>query len=203
MFCIDKEADRDDPSTWKNGRYVAEYQCIPEGLRQLITIEGQPLKEQDYSGLFTHLAYHRRGLAPPLEARAIPCLAGLEESQRKHLEKRSNLIVLGAGNRSDSVRAVQQRLNFKGVGKGITGAQVVREVEQANPLIVDSFHQDLGVTLMRVESEIAKEVMSRFMELGLPILCVHDSFLSWEAALLQEIMDLAYSERIGFHCPIH
>jgi len=203
VFSVDREADRDNASAWRNGRYVAEYQCIPEELRRLISVNGRFVAERDFSALFSHLAYHGKGLIPPEGYRSIAGLAKLLDSERGKLEKLASLIVFGSGARKTSVKAVQGELNLAGVAKVATGAQVVEEMEQANPLIVDRFHRDYGVTLMRVESEIATEVMERFMKMDLPILCVHDSFLSWDPELLSAEMDRAYFLRTGYHCPIH
>ncbi|QEG40783.1 hypothetical protein [Roseimaritima ulvae] len=79
-------------------------------------------------------------------------------------------------------------------------AEVVAAVVSRHRPIEDSFCDDVGMRLMRIDSDIAMEVFDHFAQLGVPCLGVHDSFIvpAKHERTLREVMTNFYAAKLGF-----
>jgi len=82
--------------------------------------------------------------------------------------------------------------------KGITEAkQLIKAFKDAHPKIAHRFCTgDVGMKLMNKDSKIALDIVQHFTNQGIPILCVHDSFLVQEQHRdeLEKVMKRAYKK---------
>lgn len=208
VFKLGASSRRNDPASWLNGRYVGEHQVIPEDWRSAISVNGRRLVELDFEAMFPRLACHLNGVEVREEFYDLyPELGSLKN---RKLAKRWFLIRFGSASWEKSREPIQETINLdRDVhrfmrDRGLTARDVMATMDELHPDLVPFFDNGYGLMLMRMESEICTEVMKIFLDKGVPLLSVHDSFLSPEPGLLRDAMDHAYQEVSGgFSCPIH
>jgi hypothetical protein len=90
------------------------------------------------------------------------------------------------------------RLRAALAAKGITEAkQLIKAFEDAHPKIAHRFCTgDVGMKLMNKDSRIALDIIEHFTSQGIPILCVHDSFIVQEQHKkeLEKVMKQTYKK---------
>ncbi len=94
------------------------------------------------------------------------------DSDIRDLAKKTFLALLN----SESLRTLEPK-NFSSDRYGMTKAEFRRQVIAAFPMLPGVFGSGIGVKLQREDSELAERVMSPFIEEGIPILPIHDSFI--------------------------
>lgn len=167
----------------KGGRFFGGWwQQIPSELRPYIRIDDEPTVELDFGTTFLTILYAQRGLTIPNE----PYDLGINPDG--DLRKRSVI-----------KKYIAARLNAKKLYKlskeelallGVTDEKLRQLVEQKHHQIVDAFESGIGLDLMYLESEIALLVMKTLLSKGVPVLCIHDGFItqSRHESLLYEVM---------------
>jgi hypothetical protein len=82
--------------------------------------------------------------------------------------------------------------------------RTVEALAERHAPIRDFFFSDAGVRLQRLDSTIAEIIAEHFIERGLPLLILHDGFLTVESALpeLRDVMVRAYGLVVGTRRPI-
>jgi hypothetical protein len=70
--------------------------------------------------------------------------------------------------------------------------------------ISDEFGTGVGLRLQKIDSRICEDIINWAMESNIPILPVHDSFITWEdkEEELREAMTLAYERHANGFIPI-
>jgi hypothetical protein len=225
VFVLEHEDDLRHPARWRCGRLVAEYQVLPEEWRErLIYLDGdrvRRLHERDVVAMFVALTYNLEGLPMPadpyrLEGEYSPEALAAMGYEPKEVVKYPALIWLGARTKHSGSRAVRgyleeslpKRLRKQGrLCLPLDANRVRRAIRHKHNRIAHRFGCYYGVRLMRVESDIAMEVVRRHLEAGQPgpILCVHDSFLAGDPDLLDELVHASYRDAFGgaFDCEVH
>lgn len=191
------------------------YQGMPEKDRAEITINGESVIELDYGALHPHLLYAGEGIQyqgdpysvvderPELRPFLKRILLSLLNAQNiNRAEAGANRIFYNPQDADD--RELAQRLYALGIDKArpfITRFLYVHEP------IKHHFGngKETGLRLMNQDARIALDVVNQFAKKGIPILCVHDSFIVQESQkqYLHDTMHNTY-KRItgGFQCPI-
>ncbi|MBN9425770.1 MAG: hypothetical protein J0H09_04610 [Burkholderiales bacterium] len=146
------------------GRFFGGFwQTIPREFRKYVEINHKVTVEIDYSGMHVRMLYAMKGLQcsdDPYD---------LKQFDREH-QKVAMQCLLNAESQNSARRAVSS--------KRIPSARALLDaLQERHDAIQEYFCTGVGLQLMRIESDIAEEVMLRTIELGGICLPVHDSFL--------------------------
>lgn len=166
------------------GRFFGGWwQVVPPELRRWITINGYPTAELDFSNMQIAMLYAEEG--QPLEGDAYT-LPGIDPMYRP-LIKKTLLSIINAEGRIAAPSKDQ-------LPPDISFNQLRRALEEKHRSIAAHFGTGVGIRLQRRESDIAESVMLTMMEMRLPVLPIHDSFLVelGQQDVLQRVMTEAW-----------
>ncbi len=214
VFLLEKDDDLRRPDNCLCGRFVGEFQLLPEEWRErLVYQDGDqiiPLHERDVTAMFIGLAYNLEGLPTPqdpygLDGDYSPEALSILGLTSKDVVKFPALIWLGARSMRQGSHAVREYLEEKCPQLDV--GRVREAIRRKHEAISHRFGRNYGISLMRTESDIANEVMRRHVDMGWPgpILCVHDSYLAADRLRLDDQVRSCYREVLGgdFECELH
>lgn len=164
--------------------------------RSRIHLDGEETVELDYASLHPRLLFNRAGVALDVDPYMVP---GLNFPGARDLGKRTFNRLL---NRKQDDPVKRLKLRAGGKKGGVRDNQVLpkglsfqgyldRLVGHLHPFR-EHFGTGAGMTLQRLDSDIALGVLARMEALGVPVLPVHDSFiapLSAKAKLAEAMRD--------------
>lgn len=204
---------------WWHGRLYTHGQGGHTNLRkverQTIRFDGEPCIELDYSATHPRMIYHLRGQTSPDDPYR---LWGAETTPA--LRKLAKLVVNVRINAHDhALAACTSAIRLMRDGKLKTGKdretafelqaaltdcgyplwEIFETVQRFHAPIADCFGSGIGAELMRLDSEIALDVLCNLTRQGIPVLGVHDSFIVPKNSeeLLREAMLDCYRRRLG------
>lgn len=177
------------------------YQTLPEGVRERLFINGEPVVEKDFRCTHPTLAYGLKGLKLPMDdAYDLPLLRGMgEKDTMRNLAKRAVNVMFNVKSPHAAVEAIQNAItldNEKALRRGLLDRLIPESFIDEDflrlkliPHILDYHSQiaeflangkDKGLRLMWFDSEIAMGVLEDFARRAIPVLPVHDSFIVQE-----------------------
>jgi hypothetical protein len=176
----------------KGGRfYGAAHLSIPRHLRGFIHINGAPIVELDYDAFHTKMLYHQRGMDITTDP-----YGGIEGPEPRKIKKTALLTAINAETDKEAVQGIRRRLIRMGIrGEPLKNPAIydlLARVTKAHPYIAEDIGSDKGIGLQNIDSDIAENILINFMEMGIPVLPVHDSFIvpaEFEAELEQHMIE--------------
>jgi len=179
----------------KGGRFYGGWWLqVPKEYRPQIYINNKPTVEVDYKALHPSLLMNEPLYDPyDLGELLLPDVLTTLEEQRKVVKG----VVLMAINATSANAAFAAFRDDKKKGhphKALTNRQLqvlLDEVKTRYPELKDALNTGQGLTLMNIDSQIANLVLGFYTKVGIPVLCVHDSFIiEWgREEELKRIMD--------------
>jgi hypothetical protein len=165
---------------------IWEGQSLPSRQRAVMLINGEPTLEPDFVALHPSIIYAMRGVhlvGDPYETAEFP---------RAHGKVGFN-IALNAKSYSTARAAIARDLNLDMA----TATRLLRAITLKHRAVSDLFLSDAGVRLMRIDSDIALNTVMSCQDRGIPVLPVHDSFITptRHAAITAEIMEACFASR--------
>lgn len=179
--------------------YGGWWQDVPESEREHILIDGQPTVERDFSGMHLKMLYKQEaGIDYTDDPYTLP---GHPEEIRKALKK-VLLACVNAPSRRAATAAILKDMqrNPADYPKGFRVKPVLDEfLKKHSPIAGRFFDPTLGVRLQNLDASIAEEVILKFVERGIPILPIHDSFIvpKEHDDLLRSTMAEVFERQIG------
>lgn len=190
-----------DPDLSSGGRfYGGWWQNIPKEYRLQLRVNGKNMVEFDYSNQHPAILYAEAGLERPAD-----CYADILRHEQLPDHR------LPDGKTWEDVRSMAKAafnamLNAKAPMRnapegirpwdfGLKWKDVSEAVIAFHAPIAHHFYTGAGLRLQRLDSDIAEKVMLKFIEIGAPILPLHDSFLvhdGYQGYLPQAMEDAAY-----------
>ena len=171
----------------RGGRfYGGWWQNIPSAYRSVISINGKPTIEMDYSQYHPNIFYNLH-----------QAVLGNEDAYDRILGREhrdlSKQIFNACLNASKELKRPPKGMKISHTGK--TWKYIKRCLFTAHPQIKEAFFTDQGMKLQYRDSQMAEQVMLAFAKAQKPILPVHDSFLVLidDKELLLEEMQSAYT----------
>lgn len=185
--------------------YGAWWVNCPSDLRPLITINGEPTVELDFSGCSIRMLYHRNN--KPFEGDVYALAAvdacvqanGLPQKRFRPGIKRLAQVLF---NSDKELRF--ERIRLKGderVRPWFTEERILEMLREKHAPIAHEFQSAAWKWTQRKDSEIALMVINNLMEKGIVVLPIHDSFIvidGEEEALIDE-MNKCYLDMFGFN----
>lgn len=166
-----------------NGRFYGPWwQQISKEMRSRIFINDRPTVEIDFKGLHLAIIAAQQGLeieGDPYELPAGTVPGNAEELQRD-LVKQLVLTCLNAGSEKAAFKSFRDGWPAGHQAKKLSDEQLVKVLGrfiEKHPWSKASLGTDVGITLMNIDAKIAEHVLRHFTALGIPVLCIHDSFI--------------------------
>ena len=191
--------------SWDTGGrfYGGWWQRLPGMWRQRIRINDEPVAELDYSGLHIIMLYALEGIDYWKAIKEDPYQLGKGSEPSKRLRDLLKVILLtiiNAETPETAIKAVRWEVNKdpKEFGwvkeEGLKIEEIVEQFQEYHEKISRHFSSGFGITLQNADSRMAELVIKEFTSRGIPILCVHDSFVvqSQHEDLLWDEMDGAW-----------
>ncbi|MBK5072052.1 hypothetical protein I2492_03335 [Budviciaceae bacterium CWB-B4] len=144
-----------------------------------------------------------------------PCQLGLVDNlqtkkQLRSLAKLAILIVINSGKNSKPAITLKRKLEedknknlseqrYSLIPENIDLTSVIEEIKKRNPKVKKFFNSGIGLVLQRKDSDIANQVIQYFVNKGIVIIPIHDSFIvekQYENELI-EVMKNSYKEVMG------
>jgi len=191
-------------------RGYRHYQGFSEDERAIITINGEPIIELDFSGLHPHLLYAKEGIqffgdpygivdkrpeARPFLKQILLCM--LNSKDELKAEAAANFWLYKNHDEREKLKEI-----------GITRARPIMEAfKEVHKPIAHHFANGklTGLRIMNLDAMIALDIVKHFVKQQIPILAIHDSFLVQERHKdeLRQVMLSVYKRHTGgFRCPI-
>jgi hypothetical protein len=156
----------------RGGRVYTRFQNLPKGIRAELTLNGQPTVELDYKAnhLMMLLALH--GVSLPTDPYiAIAEKTGCSREKVKDFMTKS----LGADGEATAFNALKRSgfnlILFNAIKDGTLTVY---------PTLSSALFTGIGVNLQSLEGQIALDIMYEGVKVGVPVLPVHDSFITSE-----------------------
>lgn len=171
-------------------------------LRGEILIDDHPTIEVDFGSLHPNLLYAREGIDMWAELKDGPYVINPvsfedQPDRLRLLAKQIMLILLNVEDRNSIPAAFRDRQAAGSPLKKLTNEEVFEVVDQLETLnapISRHFASGIALELQFIDSKIAARVVNQFVDLNVPVLVVHDSFIvpqGWEEEL-EAAMDIAF-----------
>lgn len=202
LYRVFNNGRKDDPRFDDGGRlFGGWWMYIPEELRKSIHINGHSTIELDYKACHPRMLYHMRGIEPPGYVYTLPEIRDYEHrtgkepgTYRPAVKWLMQVLINGRGRPEATERP--DDLLFP---PDISIPDLATIIEARHHRIAKAFRTGAGLQLMRLESDIALEVISSAMQEGWTVLSVHDSFITTldRKERLSELMIESYFKRLG------
>lgn len=162
--------------------------------RKRILINGQATAEPDFSSLHPRLLYYLHGLTPPDDCYTPVCDALAVSKAIRPAAKKLTLCMINAKDKLSAQRAFNGWFNTTSratqwsekkqaavelrqamQSEGVYTSEIIEAIYEFHTPIADSFCTDAGVSLMFIDSELMRGILTELMDKGIPALPVHDS----------------------------
>lgn len=192
------------------------HQWMSEKTRATICFDGGPSVELDYSAMLPRMLYHTLGVDFAGDPYAL-WRDDTTESQRL-LAKLVVIVAINTRSRRSAIRAcVQKSRLWMKSGKALRKAKALRRALKETgltfgqvydlaakvhaPIAEKYFGRGIGLWTMRLDSEVALNVMYHFAQRNIPCLGIHDSFVvpRRHKAELRRVMLQTYRDKFGFN----
>jgi hypothetical protein len=178
----------------KGGRLIGWWQSLPKDVRENLTINGEPVVEPDFAAMHANILYGMRGLT--LEG--DPYVTG--EFSRDEGKLAFN-IGLNARTPQSAIGAITEQLRCERKH----AAKLFKAITSRNREVADAFGCDMGMTLMRAESDITLGAVKLSTDAGIPVAPVHDSMIcpAKNGGQVADFMAAAMAKLFGAINPCH
>lgn len=173
--------------------YGGWWQIIKSHARAKITIDGQHTIEADFSGFNPAVLLAEAGQPIPDDPYSPIVGANADKELRDHAK--STLAAL----LNSKTGTTEEPRNFDSARWDMTAEGFRAKVLDAFPMVPAMLGTDKGLTLQRLESDLAEAIMLHFVRRGHAILPIHDAFIV-QAHLEQElvlVMKDTFKARLG------
>jgi hypothetical protein len=203
IYRVFNNADPANPTFDKGGRlYGGWWMQESEEDRKAITIGGQNTIEIDYAECHARMLYHLEGIDNKEPLYTLPEVAayeqemGLEADKFRPCIKWLFQVLINCKGRPDQANRPDDII----IPPVFTINQLVNFIEAEHQPIAHRFKTGAGLDLMRIESDIALDIISTAMQEGWVVLSIHDSFVATvdRPERLKELMIEFYVKRLGF-----
>lgn len=154
----------------RGGRIYSRFQNLPKSLRAELKISGHRTVELDFKA--NHLMMLLAGKVSPLPEDPYTDIA-FEASTSREKVKKFFTASLGANDEEKAFNALKSsrvnRIQF----------DILKEAAiKLFPVLKDALFKDVGAMLQSLEGQIALDIMVEGAKAGIPVLPVHDSFIT-------------------------
>lgn len=185
------------------------YQGLSKEERLTILIDNKKTIELDFDGFHPRILYTWEGIqydGDPYSA-ILP-----NDPELRPIFKKVFLALLNAKDEVDAVKVGNQylyenRKYYKLMTKKNLKIKndIIPMFQKTHARIAHYFCKGSGLRVMNLDSKIALDILKYFANKNIPILCIHDSFITYKYLKdeLKKVMQAAYKRKTkGFSCPV-
>lgn len=187
------------------GRYYWGVETgMPSEIRSYFHFNNNSTVELDYSGSHIRMLYHIKGLRINNDPYSIP---GYPVNPYREYFKYASLTMINASSEDSAIRSIMREtggalvqngyLQRKGLKESII--KLCDDFKKHHKRIATSLYSGIGLSLMKLDSEIANDIINHFTSQEIFIMCIHDSFIiekQHEKELRSKMIKL-YKDKIG------
>ena len=173
--------------------YGGWWQNIKKHARPAITIDGQHTIEADFSGFNPAVLLAEAGQPIPDDPYSAVVGADAPKALRDHAKATLAALL------NSKTGTTEEPRDFDSAKWGMTAEDFRAKVLDAFPMVPAMLATDKGMTLQRLESDLAEAIMLHFVRQDHAILPIHDAFIV-QAPLgkeLVEVMKDTFKARLG------
>jgi len=185
-------------SSWNcGGRFYAPYfQSLSEVDRSSLLLNNQSVVELDYESIHPSMLYAKEGIHLQHDPYSLPHLPSDRKANKRLLN-----CAINAKDKRSAIGATILSLRKKGQLNLLNGTklnEIYDGLIEKNKPIEKYLSSDIGIRLMRTDSDIACDVLTHFTRKKIPCLCVHDSFVvpQQHKQELHDVMLSTYQDRV-------
>lgn len=184
---------------WTQGGriYGGWWMQLPKSERRHLTINGEPTSELDYVSLHPAILYAQEGKVLDFDPYTVP---GYEGPEARELSKRTFLRYINPSKKYGSKGKLRQTALDKAqlLPNKDFQAYLRSFLKHIGPLKA-YVGEGVGMSLQRIDSDIAITVLSHLSSMNIVALPIHDSFIvsTRHKDTLRVAMTIAYKERFG------
>lgn len=195
----------------KGGRFYGGFwQSLPEELRERIILNCEHVIEIDFSGMMVHILYAIEGIRIK-DLELLPYVIEKTEETKKERNLYKKLLVAGvnADSEKKAIMAVREHV-MKNRDKYpplsddkkklyFQLKKYFKSLKNYHHLIAKYIGSAAGLTTQYVDSQIAYKVISNMTQMNIPVITVHDSFISKisDSSTLREVLKKSYVDVIN------
>ena len=158
------------------------WQQISEDWRSQILINDHLTVEQDFSGLHINLAYGLKQQRPPDDdPYLLDLMFDVDPKVQRKWVKGLTLVAINAADEESAYMAFRSNQEKESIGKRLRNSQLKKLLDafkEKHKTIEDFICTDQGVHLMKIDGNITSKIINHFTSKKLPILTVHDSYIT-------------------------
>jgi hypothetical protein len=126
-------------------------------------------------------------------------LLNLDKVKLREVCKNLVLFALNAKDEKSAFAAFRRKIEKGDCRKRLTNKQlktVLDALKEKHSVIAHQFASDVGISLMRMDSEITSIIIDHFTKRNVPILSLHDSYIIQEGyeKVLEDVMKKAFNQ---------
>ncbi len=166
-----------------NGRFYGPWwQQVGKEHRERIFINNRPTVEVDFKGLHLAITAAKQGARVVGDPYELPpgTVPDSDTRQQREIVKQLVLTALNARTEKAAFSSFRDGWPAGHRTKGLTNKELsylLSLFSEKNPWARASLGADVGISLMNLDSQIAERVLGHFTRKGIPVLCIHDSFI--------------------------
>ncbi|MCX7300153.1 MAG: hypothetical protein NTX73_07195 [Rhodobacterales bacterium] len=167
----------------KNGRfYGGWWQQVGKQYRSKIFINDKPTVEIDFKGMHVSMLSLEQGVELQGDPYELPAglVPGAPDVLQRALIKQLVLTAINARDRKSAFSAFRNGWPTGHMAKNLVNTDLERLLDAfiaKHPHLADRLCSDQGIRLMYLDSCIAARILDDYTAAGIPVLCVHDSFI--------------------------
>lgn len=169
--------------------------------RPYFRINNEATVEADFEAFHIRMLYNIEGIDYQRDPYQVAADSYSNDQYKvRKLFKKLGLMSINAPTRSSAVKAVSEKLVEENTV--IPQRELTRMLDHwlvTHQPIAKYLCTNKGLELMYLDSQIAEKVIKHFIDLGIMVLCVHDSFIIQDRYKeeLRDVMEKAYQEIMG------
>jgi len=177
------------------GRFYCAAQNLRKDERATLEIDSQPTVETDYKSLHPRMLYHMNGLEAPDDCYDPYRVKSKEQRQ---LTKMACMMAINSKSQVSAVKALAREAGLAYEdAEGVIATFVLEHSQISN-----EFYSESWKRLQFVDSQLVESVLVCCMEAEIPVLPIHDSFITTTqcSVKLLGFVKSAYRDLLGFDC---